>query len=59
MLVFLAKLVNEFDTQEVNEALAFRLLLEFLSGVALTQFTSVSQTAEAHHEKVKAWTEAV
>lgn len=57
VLDFLAKLVIEFDTQEVNEDQAFRLLPEFLSGIALKQFTSISQTAGAHHGKVTAWPE--
>ena len=59
VLDFLAKLVQEFDTQEMNEGQAIRLLPEFLSGIALRQYTSVSQTAGAHHGKVSVWPEAV
>ena len=56
---FLAKFVQEFDTQEMNEGQAIRLLPEFLSGIALRQYTSVSQTAGSHHGKVSVWPEAV
>ena len=59
VLDFLAKLVQEFDTQEMNEGQAIRLLLEFLSGIALRQYTSVSQTAGSHHGKISVWPEAV
>ena len=59
VLDFLAKLVQEFDTQEMNEGQAIRLLPEFLSGIALRQYTSVSQTAGSHHGKVSVWPEAV
>ena len=52
---FLAKLVQEFDTQEMNEGQAIRLLPEFLSGIALRQYTSVSQTAGTHHGKISVW----
>ena len=41
LLDFLAKFVQEFDTQEMNEGQAIRLLPEFLSGMALTHYTSV------------------
>lgn len=56
---FVAKIVHEFDTQEMNEAQAIRLLPEFLGGLALRQFTSVSQTTGTHHGKVVVWPEAV
>ena len=59
VLDFLAKLVQAFDTQEMNEGQAIRLLPEFLSGIALRQYTSVSQTAGSHHGKVSVWPEAV
>ena len=59
VLDFLAKLVQEFDTQEMNEGQAIRLLPEFLIGMALRQYTSVSQTARFHHGKVSVWPEAV
>lgn len=59
VLDFLAKLVNAFDSQEMNEAEAFQLLLEFLGGIALKQFTSVSQTAGTHHGKVTVRPKAV
>ena len=52
VLDVLAKLVQEFDTQEMNEGQAIRLLPEFLGGIALRQYTSVSQTAGSHHGKV-------
>ena len=59
VLDFLARLVQEFDTQEMNEGQAIRLLPEFLSGIALRQYTSVSQTAGSHHGKVSVWPKAV
>ena len=59
VLDFLAKLVQEFDTQKINEGQAIRLLPELLSGIALRQYTSVSQTAGSHHGKVSVWPEAV
>ena len=59
MLDFLAKLVQEFDTQEMHEGQAIRQLSEFLSGIALRQYTSVSQTAGSHHGKVSVWPKAV
>ena len=59
VLNFLAKLVQEFDTQEMNDGQAIRLLPEFLSGIALRQYTSVSQTAGSHHENISVWPEAV
>ena len=59
VLDFLAKLVQEFDTQEMSEGQAIRLLLEFVSGIALRQYNSVSQTTGIHHEKVSVWPEAV
>ena len=59
VLDFLAKLVQEFDRQEMNEGQAIRLLPEFLSGMALRQYTYVSQTAGSHHRKVSVWPEAV
>ena len=59
VLDFLAKLVQEFDTQEMNEGQAIRFLPEFLSGIALRQYTSVSQTAGSHHGKISVWPEAV
>ena len=59
VLEFLAKLVQEFDTQEMNEGQAIRLVPEFLGGIALRQYTSVSQTAGSHHRKVVVWPEAV
>ena len=59
VLDFLAKSVQEFDTQEMNEGQAIRLLPEFLSGIALRQYTSVSQTAGSHQGKVSVWPEAV
>lgn len=49
VLEFLAKFVNEFDTEGEDEAKDFRLLPEFLSSIALKQFTSVSQAARAHY----------
>ena len=51
VLDVLAKLVQELDTQDMNEGQAFRLLPEFLGGIALGQYTSVSQTAGSHHGK--------
>ena len=59
VLDFLAKLVQEFDTQEMNEGQAIRLLPAFLGGIALRQYTSVSQTAGSHHGKTSVWPEAV
>ena len=59
VLDFLAKLVQEFDTQEMNEGQAIRLLPEFLSGMALRQYTCVSQTAGSHHGKSSIWPEAI
>ena len=59
VLDFLAVLVQEFDTQEMNEGQAICLLPEFLSGIALRQYTSVSQTAGSHHGKISVWPEAV
>ena len=35
VLDFLAKFVQEFDTQEMNEGQAIRLLPAFLGGIAL------------------------
>ena len=58
VLDFLAKLVQEFDTQEMNEGQAVRLLPEFLSGIALRQYTSVSQMAGSDHGKISVWPEA-
>ena len=55
VLDLLAKLVQEFDTQEMNEGQAIRLLPKFFSGIALRQYTSVSQTAGYNHGKVSVW----
>lgn len=59
VLDFLGKVFHEFDTHEMNQAHAFRLLPEFLVMFALKQFTSVSQTEGSNHGKIAAWPEAV
>ena len=59
VLDFLAKLVQEFDTQEMNEGHAIRLLPELFGGISLRQNTYVSKTAGSHHGKTSVWSEAV
>ena len=43
----------------MNKGQAIHLLPEFLSGIDLRQYTSVSQTAGSNHGKVSVWPEAV
>ena len=59
VLAFLAKLVQDFDTQEMNEGQAIRFLPNFLGGIAMRQYTPVSQTAGSHYGNVSVWPEAV
>ena len=59
VLDFLAKLVQEFNTQEMNNGQGIRLLPEFPGGISPRQYTYVSQTVGSHHWKISVWPEAV
>ena len=59
VLDILAKLVQAFETQEINEGQAIRLLPVFYGAIALRQYISVSQTGGSHHGKISVRLQAV
>lgn len=52
MLDIIAKTVQEFDSQEMEEAESIRSFQDFMYRNALKQFKSISQTSESRFGKL-------
>ena len=59
VLDFLASWFRNLTFKKMNDGQAIRVLPEFLSGIALRQYTFVPQTAGSNHGKISVWPEAV
>lgn len=59
LLAFLALKVREFNLQGMTEAQGFRVLPDFLTGVAERQFRSVAETTSQEQGGITSWPEDV
>lgn len=59
VMAFSALLVRELNLKGMSEAQAFRVLPNFLNGVAERKFRSVAETTSLEQGGITSWTETV